>query len=132
LPEENVMHKTLRSFVAFSLLLSFTCYMPSLASAQQEKSKADKVKAAVAKLGTGFDARVKVKLIDETKLKGYVSEAKEDYFVVVDDETSIATKVAYTQVKQVKGRSRLNGGKIISGLLVTALLLYGLLFDGNF
>lgn len=64
------MHKTLRSFVAFSLLLSLSCYLPVKASPQPDEARADKVKAAIAKLGTGFEARIEVRLYDKTKLKG--------------------------------------------------------------
>ena len=126
------MHKTLRSFVAFSLLLSLSCYVPMMASPQQDDAKAAKVKAAIAKLGIGFEARVNLRLKDKTKLKGYVLEAKEDYFVVVDDETGASIDVAYSQVKQVKGKSKLSWDKITAGIFVGALVVYGLTFDGNF
>lgn len=67
----------------------------------KEAKHAAKVKAEIAKLGTGPDARVKVKLKDGTKIKGYVSEIAEDSFTVTDPETSTATVVPYGNAKQV-------------------------------
>ena len=51
----------------------------------------------------GKGALVRVKLRDGTKLAGYVSEANENSFVIVDSKTGAATNVPYPQVKQVKG-----------------------------
>jgi hypothetical protein len=45
----------------------------------------DKVKAAIAKLGTGPSAQVKITLRDNNKLKGYIKEAHEDHFVLVHE-----------------------------------------------
>ena len=115
------MHKTLRPFVAFSLLLSLSCYAPVMANPLPGDAKAEKVKAAIAKLGTGFEARIEVRLQDKTKLKGYVSEANDDYFVVVDDNTGAPTQVAYSQVKQLKGKNKFNGEKIFVGVALTIL-----------
>ncbi len=47
---------------------------------------AGKVKAEIAKLGTGSDARVKIKLKDGTKIKGYIMEAGENQFVVMNSK----------------------------------------------
>ena len=69
----------------------------------------EKVKAGVAKLGTGKDALVKVKLRNGTKLSGYIRETNDNSFVVVDAKTGEATTVPYPQVKQAKGNN-LSGG----------------------
>jgi hypothetical protein len=58
---------------------------------EKEARLAQRVKAGVARLGVGPEARVKVKLRDKTKLAGYVSEVGDDYFVVTDPETGRAT-----------------------------------------
>jgi hypothetical protein len=115
------MHKTLRSFVAYSLLLGLSCYVPVLASPQTDDAKTEKVKTAIAKLGTGYEARLEMKLKDKTKLKGYVREANEDYFIIVDDETGAPAQVAYSQVRQIKGKNKLNGEKIFVGVALAVL-----------
>ena len=86
-----------------ALLVNLVCYAPVAAgSKSKEIETAAKVKAAVFKTGIGPGALAKVRLHDGTKLKGYISEASEEGFVIVDWETASATRLAYAQVKQVK------------------------------
>jgi hypothetical protein len=61
---------------------------------------------------------VEVKLRDNTKLKGYVSEARQDCFILVDAKTGVATQVAYPNVKQIKGNNLSEGAKIAIGVAV--------------
>jgi hypothetical protein len=89
----------------------------------EEARAAAKVKAGVAKLGTGPDARVVVTLRDKTKLKGYIREANEEGFVVVDEKTGAATAVPYPQVGKVKGHNLSTEVKIV----ITAALFIFLL-----
>ena len=82
----------------------------------------EKARAKVAKLGVGQDARVEVKLRDNTKLNGYVSAAGEDSFTVTNSKTGTSSTVAYTDVAQVKEKG---GGlstrtKVIIGAAVAA------------
>jgi hypothetical protein len=87
-------------------------------------SQIEKIKENIRKLGTGPEARVEVKLQDNRKLKGYIREAGENNFVVVDEKTGAASTVDYAQVKQVKGSNRLTAAKvgftIAKGVLVVA------------
>ena len=102
------MCKRILSAALVGLLINLVCYTPVAANFRDEAAKsAVKVKAAVAKLGTGPDARIEITLRDKTKLKGYVSEANEERFIVVDGKTGAATQITYPQVKQVKGRNKL-------------------------
>ena len=79
----------------------------------------------------GRDARVEVKLRDKTKLKGYISEAGEASFIVVDAKMGVATTVAYPQVKQVKGNNLSTGARIAIAVgLSIALLLVVVLVAG--
>ena len=79
------------------------------------------MKKGISKLGTGAEARIEVKLRDKTKLKGYVGEAGEDSFVVVDEKTGAASTVTYSQVKQVKGNNLSQGAEIAIGVGVILL-----------
>jgi hypothetical protein len=116
------MPKRILSLAIIGFMLNLICYSSVAAdSTRKEDEFAAKVKAAVAKIGIGPDARIEVRLRDETKLKGYVSEANENGFVVVNEKTGVATQVAYPQVKKVKGRNNLSGEKIAL-ILVLALL----------
>ena len=67
----------------------------------QDAAAALKVKEAVAKLGTGPSALAEIKLKTRTKLKGYVAEASDEHFTVVDSDGK-ATRVAYAEVESVK------------------------------
>ena len=89
----------------------------------KESMFAAKVKTEIAGLGTGPAARVEVKLRDKTKLKGYVSEATDTHFAVVDDKTRAATQVPYPQVKTVKGNNLSKGAKIAIAVGVGFALL---------
>ena len=93
------------------------------AGAKEEKETrfAEKVKEGISKLGTGVEARVEVKLRNKTKLKGYVSEASEDSFVIVDEKTGTTSTVSYAQVKQVKGKNLSTAAEIAIGVGVILL-----------
>ena len=75
---------------------------PSQRAGSKEAERASRVKARVARLGVGFEARAKLRLSDKTTLKGYVSEAGDDDFVVVEDETHEPRRVTYLQVEKLK------------------------------
>lgn len=101
------------------------------------KSKAEeaaRVKAAISKMGVGESARVTLKLRDRTKLSGYVSEAGEEEFSVVEAGTGRVVKVAYLQVKSVKGHNLSTGAKVAIGTgiaLAAAVVLYFVINGAN-
>ena len=68
----------------------------------QSDAAADKVKARVSKRGTGPKAKVTVKLKDNTKLKGYISQAGDDSFTLADSETGQTRTLNYQDVAEVK------------------------------
>lgn len=70
------------------------------------------MKAGIAKLGVGREARVTVTLRDRTKLSGYVSRISDASFAVTDLKTGATTEVAYPAVAQVKGNNLASGAKI--------------------
>lgn len=95
--------------------------------AEKEAQFTAKVKAAVAKLGTGRSARIEIKLSDGKRLEGYVSETTADHFVVVDDKTGAATAVPYPQVRKVKGNNLSTGAQIAIAVGIFVLVV-GLIF----
>jgi hypothetical protein len=103
-----------------------------LAYADSKEAKqarfAEKVKANVLKLGTGESARVKVKLRDQAKLEGYISDAGAETFTVTDRKTGVATTVAYPQVKSVQGNNLSTGAKIAIGVGVAASIIFIILW----
>jgi hypothetical protein len=117
------MFKQVLSLVLVGFLLSVAGVGLAYAGSKEEKEArlAAKVKEGIRKLGTGPDARVEIKLRDKTKLIGYVSEAAEDSFVIVDDKTSATSRVTYPQVRQVKGNNLSTAAEIAIGVGVVLL-----------
>lgn len=77
---------------------------------------------------------MKVKLRDNTRLEGYVSEAGPEHFTVVENKTGATTTVGYSQVKQVKGNNQSKGSKIAIGIGIAigaALLIAYAVFAAN-
>ena len=118
------MKKLLTMMVA-CLVLGAVSVRPVAASSNAEKEArfAGKVKLGVEKLGAGRDTRVEIKLRDKTRLKGYVSEIAENEFVVTDVKTGTSNKVAYGDVKQIKGNNMSTGAKIAIGVSVAVGLI---------
>ena len=117
------MFKKFLCLVLVGFVLSVAGVAPAYATSKEEKDTrlAEKVKAGVSKLGTGPAARVQVKLKDKTKLKGYVSEAGEDSFVIVDEKTGATATIPYPQVQQVKGNNHSRAVEIAIGVGVILL-----------
>lgn len=118
------MLKKLLSFMLVGLLAQ-AASAPAVARTLTSKESrfAERVREGVAKLGVGPQARVKVKLRDKTRLEGYVSEAREDYFVVADAKTGAAVNVPYPQVKQVKGHNLSTKAKVAIGVGIAVAVI---------
>jgi hypothetical protein len=129
-----MLRKMLCVVVAGLLVHVLAGAQPVAAKTKAEKQAefTGKVKAGIAKLGTGPEARVAIKLRDKTKLTGYVGEAGEDGFVVVNPKTGEANMVAYSTVAQIKGHNLSRGGKIAIVLGIAVGVLAFLLFLENY
>ncbi len=112
-------------FALAALVLNLVSFVPAEAGtkAEREAKFAAKLRREIARLGTGPDARVEVKLRDKTRLAGYVSGVAEDHFAVTDAGTGAVTVVPFQQVKQVKGNNLSTGAKIAIGVGVAVALL---------
>jgi hypothetical protein len=124
------MLKRILTIAIAGLMFQAICLQPAVAASKAEKhaERTEKVKAGILKLGVGTDARVAVKLRDDVKLAGYISEAGPDSFVVTNPQTQTATTVDYRNVSQVKGHHLGTGAKVAIGIGigvgVTLLLLF--------
>lgn len=114
------MFKKILCFIVVGVLLSVAGVTPAYAGRKEDRL-AEKVKEGISKLGTGMAARIEVKLRDKRKLKGYVSEADEHSFVIVDERTGATSTVTYSQVQQVKGNNLSKAAKIAIGVGVILL-----------
>jgi sRNA-binding regulator protein Hfq len=120
------MLKKLLSFSLMALLLNAAGAMQLSIAAQtnQDTSRVEKVKGDVAKRGTGKKARVKVKLQNGSKLKGYITQAGADSFTLTDSKTKQDTTLAYRDVTQVKKQGGLSIVTMVGiGAAITAATL---------
>jgi len=124
------MFKKVLSLVLVGFLLSVAGLTPAYAGSKEEKETrfAEKVKEGISKLGTGVETHIEVKLRNKTKLKGYVTEAGENSFVIVDEKTGATSTVTYAQVKQVKGNNLSRAAEIAIGVGVILLPIVVVLF----
>lgn len=106
------MFKKYLSLVFVGLLLNLA--FSSFVFAQDtEVRAAEKVKIKIARLGTG-GRTISVKLKDKTKIKGYITEIKDDYFVLVNRKNAASTQINYNQVKSI-GLGLSNFQKVVLG-----------------
>lgn len=111
------MIKKFTSLMLIGLILNLALFTTASAGNAEKAAKfALKVKSEISRLGTGTEANVKVKLRDNSKLSGYVSEIGAESFTVIDKQTNEAVQVPYSQVKKVKGRNNLTGKEILIGV----------------
>ena len=92
-----------------ALLLQSFVGMPDVAAAVVAKTQAERdaqtleqVKVKIARLGVGEKARITVKFKDGTKLKGYISQVKDEEFIVRDRKTDAPSVVPYRDVARVE------------------------------
>jgi hypothetical protein len=99
---------------------------------------AAKMRAKTAKIGVGENAKVEVKLRDQTRIRGYISEMDHDSLTVVERDTGARRKMAYEDVAEVKrpaGGLSTKGwiviGAAAAGAIVTWSIVKPALCDGG-
>jgi hypothetical protein len=121
-----------------AILISLSLGLGS-ADAQTVNAAAERARAVVTRVGVGEKARVEVKLPDNTKVKGYVSEASADSFTLMDSKTGAMRTFSYADVSQVKKRGggistttkALIWGGVAVGAAVTLYTVRGAFCDGQ-
>lgn len=105
---------------------------------EEDTDAAARARVKVEKLGAGSNAAVEVKLMDGTKLKGYVSAREQDSFTVTDRKTGASSVVRYAEVSEVKKsggglstKSWIIIGSAIAGAVVTWIVLKPAVCDGG-
>jgi hypothetical protein len=108
------------------------------AQAGRDTDATSRARLKVEKLGVGSDARVEVKLLDGTRLKGYVSAKEQDSFTLTDRKTGAASVVRYAEVSEVKksggglsSTSWIRIGSAIAGAVVTWVIVKPAFCDGG-
>ena len=90
--------------VMLSGLLLLTAFGFQGAGAQSlgDQKATEKIRTKVLKTGVGVNARVEVKLRDNTQMKGYISDSNQDSFTVVESGTGSSRTVSYSDTLSVK------------------------------
>lgn len=121
-----MLKKTVSALLALLVMnLGIFAFVPTNNESKELKF-ANKVKSEIARLGTGTDAKIKVKLKDGTKLKGYVTESNDTEFIVADAKTGKLIPVSYSQVQTTKGNN-LSKGVIITIAGIGVIILIAVL-----
>jgi hypothetical protein len=97
-----MLKRTFAIMLSGMLLVTAFGFQHVCAQSATEQQAAEKIRAKVQKIGVGGNARVEVKLRDNTQLKGYVSNADQDSFTVFDSKTGSSNKVSYADTSSVK------------------------------
>jgi hypothetical protein len=126
------MLNKLLSLALAGLLISTVMPLRTSAQSESDARQVEKVKAQITKVGTGKQARVKIKLKDNQTLKGYIGEIAEDHLTLVDARLGTISPIPYSKIEQVK---RINpspflplalGAATVGGLMiVVAVVLRG-------
>lgn len=107
--------------IGLMLNLAFSSFV----FAQNSETEAvQKIKIRVARIGTGGKL-IEVKFKDNTKIKGYITEIKENSFVLVSKKNGASTDISYDKVRKVQptmATSRQIGLAVAAGLLAFGII----------
>jgi hypothetical protein len=84
------------------ILLTTIGFQQVGAQSLKDQQATEKLRTKVQKIGIGTNARVDVKLRDNTQLKGYIAEANQDTFTVVERQTGTSKTFSYSDTSSVK------------------------------
>jgi hypothetical protein len=112
-------------FAVLLLVHAILCPPMTYAGSPGLSKNALKIRTQILKLGIGEEASLEVRLKDKTKLKGYISEAGDDHFVLVEAGTNRQVTIPYHQVQQGKGHNLNTGVKVL--IVIGILFLVGAL-----
>jgi hypothetical protein len=120
------------------LLLTALGFQGAGAQSLGDQQATEKLRTRVLKIGVGMNARVQVKLRDNTQLNGYISDAGQDSFTVVEKQTGSSKTVSYADTLSVKkGGSGVSGktwmilGAAVVGAAVTWAIVKPVVCDGG-
>lgn len=117
----------LKRYLSFVLigLLAFGTGVPSVFAQTQTDAHAEKIKAVVAKRGVNEKKRVRVKMLNGVKMKGYISQIGDDSFTLAISKTRQPVVVAYRDVSKIESGGLAGGARvgIIVGAAIGATLL---------
>jgi hypothetical protein len=122
--------------ISVVILASTFAFQSVQAQGGLEINAAQKARLKVETLGS--NARIDVKFIDGTKLRGNVSARNQDGFTVTDSKTGASSVVRYAEVSEVKktgsevsAKTWIIIGSAIAGAVATWIIVKPVLCDGT-
>ncbi len=94
--------KTLSWVLSGLLLLAPVAQAFGAGQTANKQTPIEKIKIQVAKAGVGEKAKATITTKDGAKIKGYVSQAGDDDFVMRDRKTNAPTTIRYADVAKVE------------------------------
>lgn len=125
-----------RKYLSLMLAFVFCCTTSGVSVLAKGKTivklpEVEKIRQKVLKRGTGERARASVKLLDGTKLKGYISEAGAEEFTLVrtDEKIGVPVRVNYRDVAEFKahGKGMSTTSKVLLGTGIAVGVTVGVL-----
>jgi hypothetical protein len=120
------------------LLLSASGFQSAGAQSLVDQQATEKIRTKVLKMGVGVNARVAVKLRDNNQLNGYISDADQDSFTVVERGSGSSKTISYADTQSVKkadsgvsAKTLLILGAVAAGAAVTLMVVKPALCDGG-
>ena len=94
-------------------------FVPAQSNTSNDASKIEKIKTSVRKRGTDGKEKVSVKMLNGTKLKGFITQSDEDSFTI-KDAAGQSSVIAYKDVSKVGTSGMSKGAKIALGVGIAA------------
>ena len=133
-----MFRRTFAIMLSGLLLLTAFGYQGAGAQSRGDSHATEKIRSKVLKMGVGVNARVEVKLKDNTQFRGYISDANQDSFTVVERSTGSSRTVSYSDTSSVKkagsglsAKTWIILGAAAVGAVVTWVAIKPVLCDGG-
>lgn len=107
---------TVITLIAFVINLSIVLPLYAQTQNDREAKNLQKVKTNVAKLFGNKRGKTTVKYKDGTKIKGYITEVKDDFFSISESKSASIVSIKYDQVQSVSQYSFPTAAKIAIGV----------------
>ena len=98
----------------------------------------EKIKTKVQKMGTGTNAKVEVRLRDNSQMRGYITDSNQDSFTMFDKNSGASKTVSYADATSVKKSSGAFStkrliiiGAVAAGVGITWLIVKPAFCDGG-
>lgn len=133
-----MFRRTFAILLSGLLLLTAFGYQGAGAQSIGDQQATEKIRTKVQRMGVGVNARVEVKLKDKSQFKGYISEANDDSFTVVQSGTGSSKTVSYADTSSVKkagsglsAKTWIIIGAAVAGAAITWVAIKPVLCDGG-